>query len=88
MPYWPEAKLVVEADSWTFHHHRGAFEHDRARDAAMQAAGHRVIRVTYRRLEREPDKVAAELRSVLSATRPSASTSEGDEGPDGGRAAT
>lgn len=82
--YWPEAKFVVEADSWTFHHQRGAFERDRARDAAMQAAGYRVIRVTYRRLEREPEKVAAEIRSVLS----SASTNKGNEGPDDGRAAT
>jgi very-short-patch-repair endonuclease len=86
--YWPEMKLVVEADSWTFHHHRGAFEHDRARDAAMQAAGYRVIRVTHRRLEREPERIAAEIRSVLSAARSSASTTAGNEGPDDGRAAT
>ncbi len=83
--YWPKAKLVVEADGWTFHHHRGAFEHDRARDAAMQAAGYRVIRVTHRRLEREPERVAAEIQSVLSAARSSASA---DEGRSNGRAAT
>ena len=49
--FWPAAKLVVEADSFEFHGHRAAFERDRARDAAMQAAGYRVIRLTHRRLE-------------------------------------
>lgn len=78
--YWPEAKLVIEVDSWSCHSHRAAFEHDRARDAAMQAAGYRVIRVTHRRLEREPEKVAAEIRRMLvAASRPA---------PGGGRAST
>ena len=63
--FWPARKLTVEADSWKFHGHRGAFERDRKRDAAMQAAGYRVIRLTHRRLEREPATVAAELRCLL-----------------------
>jgi very-short-patch-repair endonuclease len=64
--YWPAQRLVVEMDSWEFHGHRAAFEHDRARDAAMQAAGYRVIRLTHRRLESEPAKIATELRKLLS----------------------
>lgn len=63
--YWPDARLIVEIDSWSFHHHRAAFERDRARDAAMQAEGFRVVRVTYRRLEQEPRAVASELRSLM-----------------------
>jgi predicted transcriptional regulator of viral defense system len=63
--YWPGHRLVVEADSWSFHGHRAAFERDRARDAAMQVEGYRVIRITHRRLEREPSTVAAELRRLL-----------------------
>ena len=63
--YWPNARLVVEADSFEFHRHRAAFERDRARDAAMQADGYRVVRLTHRRLEREPEDVAAELRRLL-----------------------
>lgn len=39
--------------------------YDRARDAAFQAAGYRVVRLTHRRLEREPTVVAAELRKLL-----------------------
>jgi very-short-patch-repair endonuclease len=63
--FWPRQKLIVEADSWSFHRHRAAFEGDRARDAAMQAEGFRVIRITERRLKREPQTVAAEIRRLL-----------------------
>jgi hypothetical protein len=63
--YWPVVRLIVEADSFEFHRHRAAFERDRARDAAMQAAGYRVVRLTHRRLEREPEIVASQLRSLL-----------------------
>ena len=52
-------------DSWEFHSHRAAFEQDRARDTAMQAAGYRVIRLTHRRLEEEPAVVAGALRRML-----------------------
>ena len=65
--FWPQQKLMVEADSWSFHRHRAAFESDRTRDAAMQAAGYHVIRLTHRRLEREPACVAAELSRLLAA---------------------
>jgi hypothetical protein len=41
---WPAQRLAAELDSWEFHHHRAAFERDRARDAALQAAGYRTIR--------------------------------------------
>jgi very-short-patch-repair endonuclease len=62
---WPAVKLMAEADSWQFHGHRAAFEDDRERDAAMQAEGYRVIRLTHRRLEREPAAVADQLRHLL-----------------------
>ena len=65
--YWPSHRLVVEMDSWEYHHHRGAFEHDRARDAAMQAAGYRVIRLTHRQLETEAARIAAQLHKLLGA---------------------
>jgi len=63
--YWPPQRLVVEMDSWEFHGHRAAFERDRARDAALQAAGYRAIRLTHRRLKAEPDAVATQLRALL-----------------------
>jgi Protein of unknown function (DUF559) len=65
--YWPSHHLVVEMDSWEFHHHRAAFERDRARDAAMHAAGYRVIRLTHRQLESEAPRIATQLRKLLGA---------------------
>ena len=52
--YWPDRRLVVELDGFAFHRTRGAFERDRARDAELQLAGYRVLRITARRLERDP----------------------------------
>jgi hypothetical protein len=66
--FWPKHRLVVEMDSWEFHGHRAAFERDRARDAAMQAAGYRVLRLTHRRLKAKPDAVATQLRTLLAVT--------------------
>jgi hypothetical protein len=65
---WPEQRLVAELDSWEFHGKtRAAFEGDRRRDATLLLAGHRVIRLTWRRLHREPERVAGELRALLRA---------------------
>jgi very-short-patch-repair endonuclease len=66
--FWPRERLIVELDGYAFHRHRAAFEADRLKDTARQAAGYRAIRITDRRLEREPDAVAREIRSLLSTT--------------------
>jgi very-short-patch-repair endonuclease len=60
-----DARLIVEVDSFEYHGSRAAFERDRKRDAALHAAGYRVMRITYDRLENEPAAVAAELRTLL-----------------------
>jgi hypothetical protein len=62
---WPPQRVIVELDSWEFHHDRGAFERDRERDATLQAAGYRVIRITWRRLQDDPAGVAALIRRLL-----------------------
>jgi len=66
---WPRERLVVELDSWEFHGDRAAFERDRARDADLQRAGYRILRVTWRRLHENPCDVAATIRALL-VTRP------------------
>jgi hypothetical protein len=68
---WPAAKLVVELDSWEHHGHRAAFERDRIRDPKLLIAGYRTVRVTHRRLDREPDLLAAEIRQLLAVPPPS-----------------
>lgn len=62
---WPEAKLVVELDSWEHHGHRAAFERDRAREPKFLIAGYRTIRITHRRLDREPSELASEIHQLL-----------------------
>jgi very-short-patch-repair endonuclease len=63
--YWPAQRLIVEVDGWRYHGTRRAFERDRRKDAALQAAGYRVVRITYRRLRHESHAVAAELALLL-----------------------
>lgn len=62
---WPRQRLVVELDSYSFHRARAAFERDRKRDATLQLAGHRVLRLTDRRLVQEESSVVRGLRELL-----------------------
>ena len=62
---WPDRKLIVELDGRTYHRTRMAFEEDRKRDAILQVAGYRVIRVTYQRLHDESTALVTLLRSLL-----------------------
>jgi very-short-patch-repair endonuclease len=62
---WLVQRLIVELDGFAYHRHRAAFERDRARDTALQVAGYRVIRLTHRRLQAEPSRIAEELRALL-----------------------
>jgi very-short-patch-repair endonuclease len=56
---WRARRLVVEVDGYAYHGTRAAFERDRRRDADLQAAGLRVLRITWRRLQDEPLAVVA-----------------------------
>lgn len=65
--YWPAQRLVVEFDGWNTHSSRPAFERDRLKDAALQLAGERVLRVTGRQLERLQEQLVARLATALAA---------------------
>jgi very-short-patch-repair endonuclease len=62
---WREQRVVGELDSWGHHGDRSAFERDRARDASIQRMGHRIIRITHRRVTRDPDGLDRDLREFL-----------------------
>jgi very-short-patch-repair endonuclease len=62
---WREQRVIVELDGHRTHGTRAAFERDRRRDRALQAKGWRVIRVTWRQLQDEPEVLAADLRALL-----------------------
>jgi very-short-patch-repair endonuclease len=63
--FWPAYKLVVEVDGFAYHGNRAAFERDRRKDAALVAAGYRVVRITWRQLVDEPHVVVALLARLL-----------------------
>lgn len=67
---WAKERLVVELDGYAFHRSRTAFERDRARDARLQLAGYRVIRITHRRLLSEAEAVIEEILGMLAAAQP------------------
>ena len=71
---WPDARLIVETDSRTYHGTADAFERDRARDARLTAAGWRVVRFTRRQVRFEDAVVADLLRLLVSARSPSLAT--------------
>jgi hypothetical protein len=60
---WRDLMLIVELDSWSHHRSHRAFEEDRRRDAVLQLAGYRVLRIT------KLDDYAAELLSAAVAAR-------------------
>ena len=64
--YFPTHRLVVETDGWTDRHTRQAFEDDRAKDAALTAAGYTVMRFTWRQLRDDPQTVADRFRAGCS----------------------
>ncbi|HEY1521131.1 MAG TPA: DUF559 domain-containing protein, partial [Solirubrobacteraceae bacterium] len=66
---WRGQRLIVEVDGFEFHKSRAQFETDRRRDAKLQVAGYRVLRITQRRLEQDPGGVLAEIRALLSGPR-------------------
>lgn len=66
---WPELQVVVELDGRRFHDTPAAFERDRERDRKLQAAGWRVIRITWRQLHDEPASVIRDLRNVILAAQ-------------------
>jgi hypothetical protein len=61
---WRNQRLIVELDGARSHRTRSAFESDRERDRRLQAAGWRVVRVTWRQLN-EPRLVVDDLRRLL-----------------------
>jgi len=63
--YWPAERFAVEIDGWDAHRSRAAFERDPLRQEALKLAGIDSIRVTARRIEREPKRLADRLRQLL-----------------------
>jgi hypothetical protein len=67
---WIGERLVVELDSRKHHLTTTAFEEDRRRDADLQLAGYRVLRITWRRLREEPRAVVGLVWRMLALAQP------------------
>jgi hypothetical protein len=63
---WRAQRFIVELDGHASHATGNAFERDRARDRFLQAAGWRVVRITWRHLHEQSDAIASDLRTLLS----------------------
>jgi len=66
---WPDARLVVEFDSWTFHRDRRAFETDRLRDQDLAVHGLQVTRLTGNQIDQHEHATVARLAGALAAAR-------------------
>jgi very-short-patch-repair endonuclease len=69
---WRSERLAVELDGYEGHRSRGQTERDRRRDLQLRMAGFTAIRYTWRQINDEPDRVAADLQRQLSSSAPSA----------------
>ena len=70
--YWPAHRLIVELDGYETHGTRRAFESDRRRDAALQAAGYRVLRFTHRDVTQAAHIVLRRLNATAGGGRSTA----------------
>jgi very-short-patch-repair endonuclease len=66
---WREQRLIVETDGAAAHSGERRRVRDLERDAELAAAGWRVIRITYERLLREPERVADQVGRALTPSR-------------------
>jgi predicted transcriptional regulator of viral defense system len=66
---WQEERFAVEIDGWGTHRTRQAFERDPVRQEELKLSGIDSIRVTARRIEREPRQVGRRLSELLEQRR-------------------
>ena len=69
---WPELRLTVELDSYTYHHSRHAWEQDRRRERAAYARGDDFRRYTRDDVFEDPAPMLTELMAVARPGTPAA----------------
>jgi very-short-patch-repair endonuclease len=62
---YPELKIAIEAQSYSWHSDRHSWERDRARVSELASVGRLVIEVTWRQLSDDPGAVVARLSRAL-----------------------
>jgi very-short-patch-repair endonuclease len=62
---WRARRVAIEADSVTWHDHKLTRERDADKQARLEAAGLRVVRITHRQITRSPQQTLARIRAAL-----------------------
>lgn len=62
---WRAQRIIVEVDGYAFHSSRAALERDHRRDAELQQLGFVVIRIGWRELTAEREKVLVRVAAAL-----------------------
>ncbi len=65
--FWPEYRLVLEVDSYTYHHTPADRAEDRRKERKLKSSGCQVKRVTDTELDEAPDAAVADVKAALSA---------------------
>jgi very-short-patch-repair endonuclease len=65
--FWPEHRLIVEVDSYDFHHTPADRAKDRRNQRKLRQSGYEVRRVTDDELRDEPQAVAQDVEAALTA---------------------
>jgi hypothetical protein len=63
--HWPGTRIVVETDGWQHHRMPLRREADHGKRLELEAAGYRVIPLTWRQVTETPGPTAARLRCIL-----------------------
>ncbi|MBA2522588.1 MAG: DUF559 domain-containing protein [Solirubrobacterales bacterium] len=63
--HWPDANLVVEIDSYTYHRSWAQRQRDIARDAHLKVCGHDVLRYVEDQLLEDEDAVFTQIEAML-----------------------
>lgn len=66
---WPDLRVAVETDSYTFHRGAQAYENDHERDLDLRAAGYDVVRLTWWQLTSKPERCAVAVEDALRTAR-------------------
>jgi very-short-patch-repair endonuclease len=69
---YPAHKLSIEADGSAFHEHEIARQDDAAKQARLEAAGDRVLRITWQQVTGQPGQTITRLRAAGAPTRSTA----------------
>jgi very-short-patch-repair endonuclease len=62
---WPDGKLIVEVDGYTFHNSPFAFGQDRHRDYELLISGYRVLRLTHEEIMKDTTRAIAKIRDSV-----------------------